>query len=412
MATTAMLALLILSLAKAGIQGLNLRLFFRENYPLLVLTAVFFAYLISLAYSTDVGKGLKFIEREIPLLLMPVIVAINRSLVRKKLKLYLGFFIAGCAFNGLSTLFFYSLPEAQSIKWVEQLSFLNLKPYQQLSKREAFGVYSPFLDRLQFSNLLALAVISCLWMWTQSKGPMRKTILICAGVILLFCSVILGGKGGQLALAAGLGVWILIYFFHRMYPYWKRQLSRVGAISSFILLMGTGSLLLPYLLYKYVPPVTQRYNQMKWELDTFYSDQYQDYDYVHFTTIRRILSWQNTWELIQKHPIGGVGVGDYEPHIQAIYAQNNPEFPANSHNHYLFVWANCGIWGLLLFLTSLGIWFYGLSPFSLPAVQFPLSLLVIFCSIMVFDSLISQVDTLAFGLFLTMGGLAGKQGLP
>ena len=201
LATTAMLALLILSLAKAMVERLDLRLFFRENYPLLVLSAVFFAYLISLGYSSDLDKGLKFIEREIPLLLIPVIVAINRSIVRKKLKLFLGFFLAGCLFNAFTTLFFYALPESQSIAWVERLGFMNLKPYQQLSKREAFGVYSPFLDRLQFSNLLALACMSCLWMLTQSKSFLHQLLFILAGLVLLFCSVILGGKGGQLALA-------------------------------------------------------------------------------------------------------------------------------------------------------------------------------------------------------------------
>lgn len=407
-----MLALLILSLAKAVIERLNLPMFFRENYPILVLTTVFFAYLISLVYSEDMGKGLKFIEREIPLLLIPVIVAINRSTVREKLTLFLRCFLAACLLNALATLFFYSLPETSSIEWVEKLGFLNLKPYQQLSKREAFGVYSPFLDRLQFSNLLALACMTCLWLLTQSKLLLYQLLFTLVGIILLICSVVLGGKGGQLALAAGLGVWVLLSFFYRVYPHWKHKLTRVGAVGSFLLLVGIGSTLFPYVLYRYVPAVTQRYNQMKWELDTFYSDQYQEYDYVHFTTIRRILSWTNTWELVQQHPFTGVGVGDYEQEIQAIYTRNNPDFPVNSHNHYLFVWATCGIWGLLLFVSSLGIWIYGLAPFGPSFIRYPLSLFTVFCSIMVFDSLIAQVDTMAFCLFLTFGTLSGKRELP
>ncbi len=397
-----MLSLLILSLLKVAVERISPFTIWKENKAILILTALFGVYLLSLSYSEDFSKGLKFVEREIPLLLLPVICAINRSLIQKKVVLLLTFFVAACALNAIATLFFYSLPEPQSIQWVDRLSFLKLKPYEQLSKREAFGVYSPFLDRLQFSNLLAVGFITCIWLFLQGKRKMIVYIIL--GLILLICSIVLGGKGGQLALAMGLAVGVLVAFFYRVYPKWVQKYSHSVAIGAFLLLSAVGTILLPYTLYQTVPSVTQRYNQMKWELDTYYSDQYQDFDYVHFTTIRRVLSWQNTWELIQKYPLMGVGVGDYEKQIRTIYTQNNPEFPVNSHNHYLFIWANCGIWGLLIFLGSLSYWAYSLFPIqSIQNLSYGLSLLVIFAIIMLFDSLISQVDTMAFGWFLSLG---------
>ena len=404
-ATSAMLSLLGLSLIKMAIERSSPIQVIRDNLPLLGLCTLYICYLISLLYSQNISHGLAFIEREIPLLILPVIIVINRKVISEKLIQLLILFVIACSFAAIVTLLFYFLPEDESISWASRLSFLNIKPYVQLSKREAFGVYSPFLDRLQFSNLLAIAVIGCLYIGTKT----HRYLFGGFAFLLLFTSAILGGKGGQLGLMAGLFIWFTLAFFQVVYPRWRAKFSRLGAIIGFIGLLGTLGIGLPYILYKNVPAVTQRYNQMKWELETFYSEQSQEYDYVHFTTIRRILSWANSWELIQSQPLLGAGVGDYHDQMTAIYAKNSPDFPVNSHNHYLFVWANCGIWGLLSFLGSIFFWCRSLSTVSKPqALAYPLSILVIFLTIMLFDSLISQVDTMAFGMFLSFGFLSGN----
>lgn len=403
MATSAMLSLLGLSLINLAITRASPLQVIRDNLPILGLTVLYCCYLFSLAYSENLSLGLAFIEREIPILIIPVIFALNRKVVSERLIVMLTIFVGVCCFASLVTLFFYTLPENESMAWVERLAFLNVKPYVQLSKREAFGVYSPFLDRLQFSNLLALGVLCCLHIRIKTQ----QVIFWGLALLLVLTSAVLGGKGGQLGLMAGLLTWFSLSFFRTIYPKWKTRFSRFAAILGFmglVFVLGVG---VPYGLYKKVPAVNQRYNQMKWELETYYSDQYQEFEYVHFTTIRRILSWSHTWKLIRSHPILGVGVGDYKDRMEAIYAQYSPEFPVNSHNHYLFVWANCGIWGLLLFLGSILVWARSLGSIStLSSNTFPLSLLAVFMSIMLFDALISQVDTMSFGMFLAIGALS------
>ena len=96
---------------------------------------------------------------------------------------------------------------------------------------------------------------------------------------------------------------------------------------------------------------------MKWELKTYSDNSFTKYPYQHHTTLRRIFSWKNTWEIIKQHPVFGVGVGDYKDEMQAMYDKDGLDLSVNTHNQFLHIWAGTGIAGLLLFLFILFHWF-------------------------------------------------------
>jgi O-antigen ligase len=70
----------------------------------------------------------------------------------------------------------------------------------------------------------------------------------------------------------------------------------------------------------------------------------------------RMAVWKNTIELIQDRPLLGFGTGSFE----AAYSQkikDNPEWEKNilhdPHNQFLKIWAEMGIFGLMVFLSML-----------------------------------------------------------
>jgi O-antigen ligase len=69
----------------------------------------------------------------------------------------------------------------------------------------------------------------------------------------------------------------------------------------------------------------------------------------------RVIFYQNTLELIKKHPWFGYGTSSFESAYGALASTNNSGWrggsTADPHNQYLFVWVENGLFGLLLFLT-------------------------------------------------------------
>jgi len=62
-----------------------------------------------------------------------------------------------------------------------------------------------------------------------------------------------------------------------------------------------------------------------------------------FSISRRIDYWQDTLEIIKRHPFAGVGIGNF-----------NLPLTNYAHNSYLQIWAEMGIFGLISFLWIVG----------------------------------------------------------
>lgn len=70
--------------------------------------------------------------------------------------------------------------------------------------------------------------------------------------------------------------------------------------------------------------------------------------------------WTCTWDVIQKHPIAGVGTGDIQDSLQQAYEDRKFYFASrynryNAHNQYLQTWGSNGLIGLLVLLGCLFI---------------------------------------------------------
>ncbi len=398
-ASTFMGILVGLSIIKLFISNISIKELITSHSSTAIFSLIYIPYLISILYSDNQSEAWKFIYKHNHFVFIPLIVLVNRVHFSTYFERYVSLLIVSTCFAGLLTIFLYLLPEQKTIELVEANSYLGLKPYEKLSKREAFGVYSPFLVRLQFGNIIALSSLACCWLITRKS---YRYLGIFSLITLISTALILGSRGSQLGMVAGLGIWLAGVLLIFIYPILKRRIGKriaiILSISSFLLLIG----IFPILAYQYVPAIKQRYGQLMWELSLFSKDQYDQYDYIYFTSLRRIVAWNNGWELIKQSPIWGTGVGDYKQELRKIYESDEWIFPVNNHNAFIFFWGSCGIIGILTFLGLLIYWTYDVIKNGDKWVII-WGVSTIFCYLIIFTldvGIFSQVDRMTFVLMM------------
>lgn len=113
--------------------------------------------------------------------------------------------------------------------------------------------------------------------------------------------------------------------------------------------------------------------------------------------VERVEGIQESWELIKKHPVLGVGIGNYTQAVGELRLGDPLYSYQPVHNVFLLIWAEIGIVGLLLFLGAL-YW----------AAKRSKLLLVLFI-LLLFDH---YLWSLPFGVFLLWGVLGYKKEKP
>jgi O-antigen ligase len=322
----------------------------RDNQLIFLPSLLFFSLLISQFYATDFQKGFKILLSQIDFIALPFIFFANRQLIIKKLPSYLNVFITATSIAAGITFFFFLLPSEMAKNLAQTIPLL--KDYIIHEKQLAFGVYSPFTERLQFSYILVMALLFQIYLLFKAASTKTTSIYAMIHVaILLITLIILGARGAQIAFLMAAAIWIGGYFLSFLHPFLSK--NKTPFFSYLLLGIGLCCFLffVPLLAYKKVPAVKQRYDQMKWELGTFQDGTYKNHDYTHFTSIRRLLSWKNSWSLIKEHPFLGTGIGDYQLEMEKAYSQDGLGFPVNTQSQFLYYWAATGLLGLGSFLS-------------------------------------------------------------
>ncbi len=339
---------------------------------------LFIALSISLIYSTNLTEGLDILLNNIEFLAIPFIFLINSITVKKRFTYYIELLINATTIAALITFIFFLLPVeiAQNIA----TSIPLLKEYVVHEKALAFGVYSPFTERLQFSYLIGTTIFLQLWLFFRllktddfssphppPKGEKLSTKLydiaskenifftsLIKIIILFITLLILGARGAQLSFLVASVIWIIGGYFYWVHPALSKKINAFWAYTILVLGLVIFLILLPFFAYQKIPAVKVRYDQMRWEIGTFQDGTFNKYEYTHFTSIRRLLSWKNSWAIIQENPILGVGIGDYQAAMEKEYAKDKLGFPVNTQSQFLYYWTAAGLLSLFVFLGFLG----------------------------------------------------------
>jgi O-antigen ligase len=353
-ASVTIVTLWILGIVRFYDSGESLRNFLQQHQALLGIVALFFAYIVGLSYTHNINEGVNFTFRQNPFLLAPFIFAFYIDKVRVHIRQYFAWFIASNLFAGLVTIWLYQLPEAQAVAFTQQFGLLA---YPQNNDMAASGLHSPFVARIQFVNLVALAAMAACWLLTSASTLFYRFIWAICLVLLLLISAYVGGRGAQIGLVAAMSVWLFAWAIATLYrPLARRMGKWVAMLGLGLGLLGLLSSV-PYLAARYIPEVEKRYARMRWELATYQDGSFETYpNKGDFTSITRLISWQKAYEVLKLHPITGVGTGDYYDEVQKRLDADGIGFKVFAHQQFLQIWVMLGIGGLLLFVGAWAYW--------------------------------------------------------
>lgn len=374
-----------------------------NDKPIWALCSLYVTYVIGCFYSADKMQAFWFLYRANGLWLSPLAVILHFPLIIKNYKVYLKVFIFGNLLACIATLLLYAMPEAKVIYYIGQLNGI-LSPYTSTVDRLSFGLYSPFIDRLQFGNLIGISILAVIWLWGETISKKQNFYAFISIIILIITHLFLGARAAQLGSLVSIALLVLVALLQAIYK------KLIGTVSKPVIIIATTifvlffMLLLPYLSYHFVEPVKVRYEQLRWEIDMVLNHDFKATSYEHFTSLRRIVSWKNLWEIAKQHPIIGIGTGDYNTELNKVYAADSLHLSPNSHSQYLQIWAVVGLWGLLAFIGSLIYWLYALNrQANRWLFSFGGAVLLFYSIVFLFDAvLLRQVDNMAFPLMLSV----------
>jgi len=145
-----------------------------------------------------------------------------------------------------------------------------------------------------------------------------------------------------------------------------------------------------------------RYNELKFQF------QHPTNPNGH-TLLQRLIYWKSGFQIIKDNVLFGVGIGDLESSLKEVYKQTilKKEYQKRPHNMFLTTWMACGILGVLsLVLCLIHFVYLGVYEKSYLSVIFALILVV---TMMLEDSLETQVGSAFFGLFAAL--FCGKEAM-
>ena len=318
-------------------------------------------------------------------LIFPIIILSFAHFLKNVYKEILLLLIVSITLSSIITMIISFLPAETIIGFDFRMEYVK--------NTSAFGMYTPFMRRTQFSNYISISIILSAFLFYINYYRKFMGVLI---LWLIFFAFILGGRDSQLGLFFSLVLLFVFLVVPRIYKKFIARIGKPGAIS-LVIICGLLFLLSPLIAYKTIPPFTERFDQTRWELHTLKTGEYVNWDYEYFTTLSRFVSWKHNWDIIKEQPVLGAGVGDFGSNMQKKYDNDDFNIPKDYHNFYLFLWGSGGIAILLIFLIDIYIWVRFLLRNKRDISFFGIAFLICYLTIFAFDStILAQMDNIFY----------------
>ncbi len=390
---------IIIALSIDKVLKFDYRSYFKKYRSAFYFVPYFLILIIGLLWTEQMHDGMKMIRHNHRWVVIPLLMLWNHEKIINHFKFLLLTMVSVAGLASIITILLNYTPLDFTL-WVSE-NVPMIHAYPKSGGDAHFGLYSPFADRLQFSNMIGLAGITTTFLVVTKRF---KPILLLNLLPIIFCSIILGGRGGQLSLLVGLIVYFAIILYRNSFPKLSKKMGKVASSVTLVCFFLFISLGVPFATFKSSESIQQRYRQLTWELETFYNGTYVNHEYVYFTSVRRIISWQHLAELFQENPILGVGTGDVKTELHKKYAQDKYVFPVNIHSQYLFWLAGWGIIGFLSFIIAWFFWLKSLFKFK----NYEVAIFALVFSVFTLVSMgtdaifIKQMDMMAFTVFMAV----------
>ena len=219
---------------------------------------------------------------------------------------------------------------------VTYLAWLGLVEYDDVNRENLTAgsfhvVYNPMLALALYFLLHQL-----IWGKLKRQGKLAVGLLTTLMIVNMFMT---DGRTGQAVFLLLLPVMLFQYL--KTSP-WKALLAVILAPTCILLLS-----------YQASPNFRERIEQARHEVVTFKR-------HPRTSVGQRLFFWEHSWQLFKKHPVLGVGTGNF----RAAYAQRNyrwsPHMIAtgNPHNQYILIAVQNGLVGLAAFLALFVVQFW------------------------------------------------------
>jgi len=338
------------------------------NKSFVATLGIFTLFLASALVSDNSSESMIRLRIALPMLLLPIAFALLPIFSKKSYQQLLSIYIYMMAIACLGVLINYGL------------HFEAMQQRLVVSK----SIPTPNGEHIRFSLMINLAVFAGFWLLEQQfywKRTVEKWLMRILVLFLIITLHLLSVRIGILILYGGLLTTVFYY-----------MLSKKYYVIGVVLLMGIG--VMPYVAYKYVPSV-----QAKVSLTKHNWDMYQQGHIGEYSDTRRLLSYKIAWDVVQKSPWFGVGIGDLNDEQATYYQEKYPDqqvmYP---HNFFLMLYAATGILGLIFFL---GCFFFPLFyRQNYKNLFFLLFYTTIFLSFMTENTLLSAIGVGIYSFFL------------
>ena len=262
---------------------------------------------IGLFWTQDMSWGLHMLGKEWKFLLLPIMM----SFVKKE---HIRYYISA---------FLLAMSISEIISYLIWFEFIP-----PIYKATVYDP-TPFVHHTSYNPFLAFAIylIGYLVFFDKSFSRFQKVVFIFFFITMSVNMFITGGRAGQ----GGYIVVILILFlqFFNKHP--------LRAILMSTLLLGS------------VVTIAYNTSQVFHDRMNLVVSNVKNFKQNKNTSVGLRMNFAiNTFEIIKKHPIIGVGTGDFKQEYMKINMKNTPTVcsPAHPHNMYLLEMAQFGLFGL------------------------------------------------------------------
>jgi len=300
-------------------QKLSVSKFNPTQYGMILL---FVFYLLGMIWTENVTTGWKNVEYKLSFLLLPIFfIFFNHKINNRR---WLQIFIFGLVINCLLLLFFAAFRS------------LNSDAADDVSKFWKESDFSFYMHRSYLSAYMSIGALMMIGLFLKTK---EITLLI---LFFLFTLIIVlsASKAGLIVLFSGSFGLILRFVIGHF------SSNRVRWFSFFFVLALSSTVLLSDI-------VRVRFKSAWNALFTAEVMNNKSKD----STEARVMMWSASWELIQSNFWTGLGTGDVDDELQRVnMARNNRgvvEQKLNSHNAFLTMFLQLGIFGFLFFCFGL-----------------------------------------------------------
>jgi O-antigen ligase len=273
----------------------------------------FFIHILGLLWTQDLSWGLHIVHKMWYFVgLFPILYTIVK---KEHIKYYISSFLLAISFTEITSY----------LIWFELI-----EPFKNATVKNP----TPFMSHVSYNPILAFAIYLIMHEICFNK-KLTNFIFALYGFFAVTMTInmfITGGRAGQVSFFVMLSI-LLLQIFNK---------QRIRALLAIILVIP----IIFFGAYKSSDLFQNRVNSAAVEI--------LNYSEVKTTSVGLRLNFAiNSWEIVKKNPILGVGTGDFPMEYKKINLINSPEAAntTNPHNMYTLVLVQLGLVGLVSMLS-------------------------------------------------------------